>query len=110
MIKQRNRIRILIASLLLMLTTGTLMVKSVHCVLISHDVVTEAVNGQTTVSTDQPDSCPICSFDFYPVILHSLKVLPDVTRFAYSERLYSLIDAPVKQATHLFLLRAPPAA
>jgi hypothetical protein len=93
-----------------MLTTGTLMVKSVHCVLISHDAVTEAVNGQATFSPDQPDSCPICSFDFYPVILHSLKVLPDVTRFAYSERQYSLVDALVKQATHLFLLRAPPTA
>lgn len=107
---RRNTLRILIASLLLMLTTGTLMVKSVHCVLISHDAVIEAVNGQTTVSSDQPDNCPICSFDFYPVILHSLKVLPDVTRFAYSERIYCLVDAPVKQATHLFLLRAPPVA
>ena len=83
---RRNTLRTLIASFLLMLATGTLMVKSVHCVLVPHDYQSIAlVNGQTTISTDKTDSCPICSFDFFPVILHSLKVLPDVTPFAYAQ-------------------------
>lgn len=107
---KRNTLRTLIASFLLILSTGTMMVKSVHCVLIPHDLNTTVMDGRTVVAQNQADNCLICSFDFYPVILHSLKVLPDVTRFAYSERIYCLVDALVRQATHLFLLRAPPTA
>ena len=108
---RRNTLRTLIASFLLMLATGTLMVKSVHCVLVPHDYQGIAlVNGQTTISTDKTDSCPICSFDFFPVILHSLKVLPDVTPFAYAQHLFSRSEAPVQQISYLYLLRAPPVA
>ncbi|MBP1639179.1 MAG: hypothetical protein H6Q17_762 [Bacteroidetes bacterium] len=106
---RRNTLRTLIASFLLMLATGTLMVKSVHCVLIPHDYLgISVVEGQVVISTGQTDSCLICSFDFFPVILHSLKVLPDVMPFVYTERLFCLAEAPIKQVAYLFLLRAPP--
>jgi hypothetical protein len=108
--KRRNTVRLLIASFLLLLTTGTLTVKSVHCVLISHDTNVTAINGLTVLSQDEADNCPICAFDFYPVILHSLKVLPDVTPFAYSPLTAALVAAPEKRTTPFFLLRAPPVA
>lgn len=108
--RKRNTIRILIASFLLMLATGSLLVKSVHCVFISHDLVEVTHSTHTSVSQNQSDSCPICSFDFFPVIVHSLQILPDVNAFSYLERIYALVTTPVSFVTHLFLLRAPPVA
>ena len=107
--RRRNTLRTLIASFLLMLATGTLMVKSVHCVLIPHDTSTTVLNGHAVVFADKSDHCPICSFDFFPVILHSLKVLPDVSSYFYTESSFCIIESPEKQPLRLFSLRAPPA-
>jgi hypothetical protein len=94
-----------------MLATGSLMVKSVHCALVSHHYHNITVaNGQTSYSAAKSDNCAICSFDFFPVVLHSLKVLPDVTPFLYTRLIYSQAETPVQQVSYLYLLRAPPAA
>jgi hypothetical protein len=105
---KRNSIRTFIALFLLLLSTGTMLVKSVHCVLIPHEVSSVILSTQTTVSPSQGDACPICSFDFYPVIIHSLNLLPAVQVFSYSETTSQLSDEILRQAIHLFLLRAPP--
>jgi hypothetical protein len=92
-----------------MLATGTLMVKSVHCVLIPHDYQNIAsTNGQASFTAGKADSCPICSFDFFPVVLHSLKVLPDVAPFLFAKQAFNHTETPVKQVSYLYLLRAPP--
>ena len=106
--RQKNTVRTIIASFLLMLATGTMLVKSVHCVFIPHDFNVVVSNDKTVLEQEASDSCPICSFDFYPVFLHSLRVLPEFTPFTFSKFTFSLAAAPILRATTLFLLRAPP--
>ncbi len=107
--RQRNIVRNLVTSFFLILVIGTLTVKSVHCAFISHDQKELFAAGQTTVSQDG-QGCLICNFDFYPVILHSLNLLPDVSFITYAELISPLCEFPAQRIPHLFQLRAPPVA
>lgn len=86
-----------------------MLVKSAHCALIPHEVNCVVSHEHTTVAIDNTDNCPICAFDFYPVLVQTPNLLPDAQLFSYAEITPQLSDVILRQSTHLFLLRAPPA-
>jgi hypothetical protein len=107
---KHNTLRTLIAVVLLTLSTGTILVKSAHCALIPHDMQAKVQTSHTVVGEVSDNDCPICSFDFYPVVVAPLTVVPDATLIAYAESTPSLASVIVQRSSHIFLLRAPPAA
>lgn len=109
MLRKKLHITIL-AQLLLLLVTGTLLVKPLHSLQHTHNYCKEEAHaGIVSLNAEHHSGCPICDFEFFQVIKHSSISLPKPQVFPFPEKKFEL---PLKIQTNFtfsFLLRGPPA-
>jgi hypothetical protein len=98
------------ALLLLVVFTGSILIKPVHILLVHHDQ-TQIANSQTdrkVVSTPSHHDCAICDFEFCNFISQHQVDLPKVSEIYAAEVTPQVVDFISNQNSHHFQLRAPP--
>jgi hypothetical protein len=110
-----NRISILkrqtyFALLLLVVFTGSILIKPVHILLVHHDLteITTIQPDKTVVSTPAHHDCAICDFEFCSFISQHIVNLPKVSEIYAPELTPQVVDFISTQNSHHFQLRAPP--
>ena len=98
------------ALLLLVVFTGSILIKPVHILLVHHDL-TEITNTQTdikVVSTPSHHDCTICDFEFCTFISQHQVDLLKVNEIYAKELTPQVVDFISTLNFHHFQLRAPP--
>lgn len=102
------------AFLALFLTTvffSTLLVKPVHILFVHHNLTQNTANrpGETILSNLTDYDCPVCDFEFCSFISENQPNNQKTPDLFAELQIPKIIDCVVNQASHHFLLRAPPA-
>ena len=98
------------ALLLLVVFTGSILIKPIHILLVHHDL-TEMTNTQPdkiVVTTPTHHDCAICDFEFCSFISQHIVDLPKVSEIYAKELTPQVVDFISTQNSHHFQLRAPP--
>ena len=98
------------ALLLLVVFTGSILIKPVHIVLVHHDLtrITNTHTNRTVVSIPLHHDCTICDFEFCSFIPQKQVIVPQVNIISTNEPAFRMVACFVCNFTHNFQLRAPP--
>ena len=98
------------ALLLLVVFTGSILIKPVHILLVHHDLtqITTTKPDKTVVSIPSHHDCAICNFEFCSFISQHQVDLPKVSEIYAKELTPQVVDFIANQTSHHFQLRAPP--
>jgi len=108
----REPLRVIAALFLSMVLVGSLLIKPAHILLVHHDRLQSALvhaDNMVIVNMDHHD-CAICNFEFCSFIPQKQAVIPQVNIVYIAELASRTIACFVSNSSHLFQLRAPPAA
>jgi hypothetical protein len=98
------------ALLLLVVFTGSILIKPVHIVLVHHDLARRAVlhTNRIVLSVPSHHDCTICDFEFCSFIPQKQVIVPQVNIISTNEPVFRMVACFVCNSTHNFQLRAPP--
>jgi len=99
-----------LATFLLALIVGSILIKPIHVVLIHHDITGIQNVGSTEllISNSHHHDCMICDFEFCTFIQQNQFQSQDVQLFFTRELSQKTSSCQVNKESHHFLLRAPP--
>ena len=102
--------QIYFALLLLVVFTGSILIKPIHILLVHHDLteMTAIQTDKAEVSTPSHHDCAICDFEFCSFVSQHQVDLPKVSEIYAKELTPQVIDFISNQTSHHFQLRAPP--
>ena len=98
------------ALLLLVVFTGSMLIKPIHILLVHHDLteISAIQTDKTEVSTPSHHDCAICDFEFCSFISQHIIDLPKVSEIYAKVLTPQVVDLISNQNSHHFQLRAPP--
>jgi len=102
--------QIYFALLLLVVFTGSMLIKPIHILLVHHDLteITTTQPDKIVVTTPAHHDCVICDFEFCTFISQHIVDLPKVSEINAKELTPQVVDFISNQTSHHFQLRAPP--
>lgn len=105
----KNRVRFVFGWIVLLVFLGSLTIKPIHVLLDHHKLGVEmnTRSNEKTITNHHPD-CAICDFEFYTFIQQNQEKLQDSNQIFAKEPAPKLTSCIPNQASHHFLLRAPP--
>ena len=105
----KHKVNALVALLFSAVLLGSLLVKPLHILLVSHDraETLEVHTESRAVSTPQHD-CTICNFEFCFFIPQAQVYVPKADITFAVEITPRTIERTIQQTSHHFLLRGPP--
>lgn len=105
----KHKVHALVALLFSVVLLGSLLVKPVHILLVSHDrAETLKVQSDFGVVSVLGHDCSICNFEFCSFIPQSQVHVPKADVAFAQEITPRTIDRIIKQTSHHFQLRGPP--
>jgi len=106
----KNKTHAFLALFLSTVFFSTFLVKPAHILFFHHDL-TERVpvqSDQSTLSNPSDTNCPICNFEFCFFIADKPAEFEKVPAIFAGQKTPQTFDCLASQASHHFLLRAPP--
>lgn len=105
----KRKVHAFVALLFSAVLLGSLLVKPVHILFVSHDrAETLKVQSDYGVITNTHHDCSVCNFEFCSFIPQSPVHVPKADVSFAREITPRIIDGIIKQSSHHFLLRGPP--
>jgi len=104
----KHTFRAQIALLLLSLFLGALCMKPLHVLFIHHEQNGHFLS-ENAISGEHQHNCPVCNFEFCEFIPRKAIVVPTAYCSFHKEQTPRIVACLIRQSSHLFQLRAPPA-
>jgi len=105
----KRKVHAFVALLFSAVLLGSLLVKPVHILFVSHDrAETLKVQSDFGVITNTHHDCSVCNFEFCSFIPQSQVHVPKADISFAREITPRIVDGIIKQTSHHFLLRGPP--
>jgi len=100
-------IRARLALLLLAVFASSLLIKPIHLLTAHHHEL--SLVQENAVSGERHESCSICDFEFCQFIPQQKTSVPQAICVVYTQQTAHTVTCLIRQSSHLFQLRAPPA-
>ena len=105
----KRKVHAFVALLFSAVLLGSLLVKPVHILFVSHDrVETLKVQSDFGVISNSHHDCSVCNFEFCSFIPQAQVHVPKADISFAREITPRTINGIIKQTSHHFLLRGPP--
>ena len=105
----KHKVHAFVALLFSAVLLGSLLVKPVHILFVSHDrAETLKVQSDFGVITNTHHDCSVCNFEFCSFIPQASVHVPKADISFAREITPRTINGIIKQTSHHFLLRGPP--
>jgi len=103
---------ILLALLLSVVLSGSILIKPVHILFAHHDrtAIMAPASGNKTLAIPDNHDCVICDFEFCSFIPQKQVIVPQVNVILITELASRTVTCFTNTSSHNFQLRAPPAA